>query len=71
MRAAKKTFKKGDVTVEDRSAVVLHHRTFPQSKFGTYCLGFWMQYRVPNLIGTFDELEYIDTMKVLLSMLGI
>lgn len=71
LRAAKKTFKKGDVTIEDRSTVVVHQRTFPQSKFGTYCLGFWMQYRVPNLIGTFDELEYIDTMRVLLSMYTI
>ena len=71
LRAAKKTFKKGDVTIEDRSTVVVHQRTFPQSKFGTYCLGFWLQYRVPNLIGTFDELEYIDTMRVLLSMYTI
>lgn len=71
LRAAKKTFKKGDVTVEDRSSTVAHYRTFPNSKFGVYCLGFWLQYRVPNLIGTFDELEYIDTMRVLLSMYTI
>lgn len=40
LRAERKTFKKGEVTIEDRSTVIAYHRTFPQTKFGSYSLGF-------------------------------
>lgn len=66
LRAEKKVFKKGNVVIEDKSAVIAYHRTFPRTKYGVYSLSFWLQYRIPNLIGLFNEMEFTDTMKILL-----
>jgi hypothetical protein len=66
LRAEKKVFKKGNVVIEDKSAVIAYHRTFPRTKYGVYSLNFWLQYRIPNLIGLFNEMEFTDTMKILL-----
>ena len=68
LRAEKKTFKKGNITIENRHTSIAYHRAYPKTKFGIYNLSFWLQYKVPNLIGTFEELELISTMKILLRM---
>lgn len=71
LRAAKKIFKKGNVTIENKAVAITYYRGFPVTRFGVYNLSFWLQYRIPTLIGKFDDLEYIDTMKVLLSMYSV
>lgn len=36
-----------------------------------YNLSLWIQYRIPSLIGKFEDLEYIDTMKILLGTYSV
>ena len=67
LRAQKKIFKKGSVSIENKLSAITYYRGYPVTRFGTYNLSFWLQYRIPNLIEKFEELEYIDTMKILLS----
>lgn len=71
LRAAKKTFKKGIITIEDRASAITYYRGFPVTRFGSYNLSFWIQYRIPTLIGKFEDLEYIDTMKILLGTYSV
>ena len=71
LRAQKKYFKKGNITIEDKSVLITYYRGFPVTRFGTYNLSFWLQYRIPNLIEKFGDMEYIDTMKILLSMYSV
>jgi len=71
LRAAKKVFKKGTITIEDRSSAITYYRGYPVTRFGVYNLSFWIQYRIPTLIGKFEDLEYIDTMKVLLGTYSV
>lgn len=71
LRAAKKVYKKGKITIEDRSSVITYYRGFPVTRFGVYNLSLWIQYRIPSLIGKFEGLEYIDTMKILLGTYSV
>ena len=71
LRAAKKVFKKGTITIEDRSSAITYYRGFPITRFGAYNLSFWLQYRIPTLVGKFEDLEYIDTMKILLGTYSV
>jgi hypothetical protein len=71
LRAQKKVYKRGNISIENKKAAITYYRGFPKTKFGLYNLSFWLQYRIPSLIGKFDELEYVDTMKVLLSMYNV
>lgn len=71
LRAQKKIFKKGSISVENKESAITYYRGFPVTRFGSYNLSFWLQYRIPNLIGKFGDSTYIDTMQVLLSMYSI
>lgn len=71
LRAQKKIFKKGNVSVEDKESAITYYRGFPVTRFGSYNLSFWLQYRIPNLIEKFGDSTYIDTMQVLLSMYSV
>lgn len=71
LRAQKKTFKKGNVSVESKESAITYYRGYPVTRFGSYNLSFWLQYRIPNLIEKFGDSEYIDTMKILLSMYSV
>jgi len=71
LRAAKKIFKKGNISIEDRASAITYYRGYPVTRFGVYNLSFWIQYRIPTLIGKFEDLEYIDTMKVLLGTYSV
>jgi len=71
LRAQKKTFKKGNVSIENKSSAITYYRGFPVTRFGSYNLSFWLQYRIPNLVEKYGDLEYVDTMKVLLNMYSV
>lgn len=71
LRAQKKVFKKGNVSVENKESAITYYRGFPVTRFGSYNLSFWLQYRIPNLIRKFGDSTYIDTMQVLLSMYSV
>lgn len=71
LRAQKKTFKKGNVSIENKASAITYYRGYPVTRFGSYNLSFWLQYRIPNLIEKFGDMEYIDTMKILLSMYSV
>lgn len=71
LRAQKKFFKKGNISIESKECAITYYRGFPVTRFGSYNLSFWLQYRIPNLIEKFGESEYIDTMKILLSMYSV
>lgn len=71
LRAQKKIFKKGNITIEDKSCAITYYRGYPVTKFGAYNLSFWLQYRIPNLIEKFEDMEYIDTMKILLGTYSV
>lgn len=71
LRAQKKIFKKGNISIENKHSAITYYRGYPVTRFGSYNLSFWLQYRIPNLIEKFEELEYIDTMKILLGMYTI
>jgi len=71
LRAQKKTFKKGNISIENKSSAINYYRGYPITRFGSYNLSFWLQYRIPNLVEKFGDLEYVDTMKVLLNMYSV
>jgi hypothetical protein len=71
LRAQKKTFKKGNVSIENKASAITYYRGFPVTRFGSYNLSFWLQYRIPNLVEKYGDLEYVDTMKVLLNMYSV
>ena len=71
LRAQKKIFKKGNISIESKESAITYYRGFPVTRFGAYNLSFWLQYRIPNLVEKFGDSEYVDTMGVLLSLYSV
>lgn len=71
LRAQKKFFKKGNISIENKESAITYYRGFPVTRFGSYNLSFWLQYRIPNLVEKFGDSEYVNTMGILLSMYSV
>lgn len=71
LRAQKKIFRRGTISVEDRASTIAYHKVFANTKFGVFNLSFWLQFKVPSIVESFEGHELVSTMQILLSRYNI
>lgn len=71
LRAQKKIFNRGTISIEDKSSTIGFHKCYSNTKFGIFNLSMWIQFKVPTVTESFEGHELISTMRILLNKYDI